>query len=95
MCMLTAVIKCSTAVWDLLGRSAILSPPNIFQHAELPINFTENNNFHRGASFSMHLSHAMLALTLMQQRWWSRGPGRLSARAYGCEYTYQCHLHVK
>lgn len=37
------------------GGSAIRSPPNTFQHAELPLNFTENNNFHRRASFSARL----------------------------------------
>lgn len=63
MCMLTAVIKWSTFVWDLLGGSAIPSPPNTFQHAELPLNCTKNNHFHRGALFSMHLSRAMLDLS--------------------------------
>ncbi len=43
----------------------------------------------------MHLYRAMLALTKIRRRWRSRGPGQLSARAYGCEYMYQWHLHVK
>lgn len=76
------------------GGSAIPSPPNTFQHAELPLNFTENNHFHHGASFSAHVSCTMVTLARMRRQR-SRGPGRLSARAYGCEYMYQCHLHVK
>ncbi len=66
------------------GYVYTLSPPSTFLHSQLPVNFTENNNFHRGASFSMHLSKLIDNLEIQDASAHSDGhPGGWGSWAQG------------